>query len=508
MEHIREYVQKASSFGEYYKANVYTHLKEVTNEIISVFKKIFEQNARESGLVISNSVYEDIYLFDFTDRVKEPGSLTEKLKNKNLIFELEEFFNVESLSEEKKSSLNDFFYKIDDIIGIKILTSLNYDCKYVLNLIKKEMSGEVNGVQLFLDGEIPTTMSNGREIYKLKGFFRDKYAFEVQIKSKIDSAWGDLEHNLFYKDYDFNYIKNNNKEIMVNIGSVLEKTEDLMLSIREGKKEFSNAYEKYNFYQSISDGYEKFVQENYGSKYILEKNMDKLFGLYDCCFGKYSVNQQVKVEDIKIPAGIVLENELSNNFKHLKLKNFEVSLIETIHFNWLNIIVQEEIQEIERIERLIRGLLYDSINKIAGQLQMNLLSEQYVNSIINILKDNHFEYFRNNILLNTELLAQFILINIAIDQVSNNAQDDDFGEFEDLNNENAEEFIEQLILVVFKHLFIENMNVSQDTDNKIFISAMIKVLIEHNASNEKNNEVTQGTIHMLNTILGGRYGEI
>ncbi|MDZ4422070.1 hypothetical protein [Bacillus cereus] len=508
MEHIREYVQKANSFGEYYKANVYTHLKKVTNEIISEFKRIFEQNARESGLVISNSVYEDIHLFDFTDRVKDPVSLTEKLKNKNLIFELEEFFNVESLSEEKKLSLNDFFYKIDDIIGIKILTSLNYDCQYVLNLITKEMSEEINGVQLVLDGEIPTTMSNGRKIYKLKGCFRDKYAFELQIKSKIDSAWGDLEHNLFYKDYDFNYIKNNNKEIMVNIGSVLEKTEDLMLSIREGKKEFSNAYEKYNFYQAISDEFEQFVQENYGSKYILEKNMDKLYGLYNCCFGEYSVNRKVKVEDIKIPESRVLENALSNNFKHLKLKNFEISLIETIHFNWLNIKEQEGLQEIERIEGLIRGLLYDSLNKIASLLQMKLLSEQYVDSIINILTVYQFDYFQKNILLNTELLAQFVLINIAIDQVSNNAQDEEFGEFEDLDNENFEEFLEKLKLVVFKHLFIEKINENQDTDSKIFISAMIKVLNEHNASNKKNNEVTQETIHLLNTILGGRYGEI
>ncbi|WP_025118629.1 hypothetical protein [Bacillus sp. H1m] len=504
MEHIREYVEKANSFGEYYRENVYTHLKEITNKISDEFKKVFEQNARASGLVISNSVYEDIHLFEFTDRVKDPVSLTEKLKNKNLIFELAESFDIENMDQEKKLSLNDFFYKIDDIIGIKILTSLNYDCMYVLQLIKQEMSNDTNGVELVLDGEIPTTMSNGRKIFKLKGSYRNKYSFELQIKSKIDSAWGDLEHNLFYKDYDFNYIKNNNKEIMVNIGSLLEKTEELMFSIREGKKEFSSAYEKYNFYQAISEGFEQFVQENYGSKYILEKNMDRLYGLYNCCFEEYSVGHKVNVEDIEIPGDLSLEDGLSNNFRLLKRNNFEVSLIEIIHFNWMKIRGQEDAQEVDRIEKLIRGILSDSLDKVAILLKMDLLSEQYIDTIINILKEYGFDFFKKNILLNTELLTQFVLINISIDEVSNNAKDDEFNKFEDLDSETFEEFLKQFTLIIFKHLFVENMDVSEDTDRKIFISAMMKALNEHHSSN-KNIEVIQETINSLNTILGGRY---
>ncbi|WP_286230591.1 hypothetical protein [Neobacillus mesonae] len=506
MEHIREFVGKANSFGEYYKHNVYNHLKDITNQIISEFKKTFENHARSSGLVISNSVYSNIYLYEFTDRVKDPISLVEKLKNKNLIFELAQSYDLTNLGEDEKSSLNKFFYKVDDIIGIKILTSLNEDCKNVLQLIKQEMSDSLNGIELVLDGEIPTTMSNGRKIYKLKGCYKDTYSFELQIKSKIDSAWGDLEHNLFYKDYDFNYIKNNNREIMVNIGSLLEKTDKLMFSIRNGKQEFSNEYKRYAFFQAISEGFEKFVLENYSSKYILEKNMDTLYDLYNYCVGTESENYKVKYENIKVPINLTLESNLINNFNLLKMNNFEITLLEAIHFNWLQEETQEEHnKQIERVEKLINGLLYHSLNKVSNKLQMQLITEQYTNKIINIITEYKFDFFKKNLLLNTELLAQFVMLFISINEAAETARDEDFSEYEDLEYENVDQFIDQLILIIFKQIFVENVDINEEKDTRIFITEMVKVLNKHNSSKRENNEVIQETINLLNKILGGNY---
>lgn len=508
MEYIRDHIESANTFGDYYANNVYEHLKITINEITGKFVEIFEKFAREYQLVISNSVYSEIYLFEFTNRVKEPISLIEKLKNKNLIFELKQSFDLSStLDQDQMESLNNFFYKIDDILGIKILTSLNEDCKNVIKLISDHVK-ELPDLELDINGDIPTTMNNGRKIYKLKGCYKSTYSFELQVKSKIDSTWGDLEHNLFYKDYDFNYVKNNNKEIMSGVGSLLEKTEDLMLSIRQSKEEFNNDYTRYRFYQLINEDFEHFIEDLYGSKFILEKNMDGLYHLYNYCFERNSeVN---RVADIKIPQQLSLNNPLSNNFNVLKLKNLDIALFEAIHYNWLlQIRPEEEIEEKDRLENLIAGLLHYSFNQIGNSFNMTLLSETYTSNIINILKENSFNHFKGNILLDINILAQFVMIYSSVENIVDNSKDEEFIEFDDLNIDNHQEFTIELMLILFKSLIVEEMVVIDEQDKRIFISKMITYLnINHlDSSNKKKFHVIQETISSLNAILGGGYNE-
>lgn len=508
MEHIKDYIEKANSFGKYYEQNVYSHLKEITSEITKEFKEVFEQHARDAGLVISNSVYENIYLFEFTDRVKEPNSLVEKLKNKNMIFDLSNSFNIVDLEDEQKILLDNFFFKIDDIIGIKILTSLNKDCENVLELLKKEITNNPNGIELALDGEIPTTMSNGRKIFKLKGCYKSKYAFELQVKSKIDSTWGDLEHNLFYKDYDFNYVKNNNKEIMLGIGSLLEQTENLMLSIRQSKNEFNNEYNKYSFYQSVNEGFKDFVQLHYNSNYVLEKNMDRIYGMYEICFGAYSQNHIVKVEDIELPQPSLVASNLNENFNVLKTNNFDIALLEAIHFNWIRTKQMLNISEDQgRIDSLVKALLCHSLNEVAELLEITLLPERYIDTIMNIINNNQFEGFRENLLINTGKLAQFVMINNAIDEVGNSSEEEEFSDFEYLELEGFTEFVEELKFILFNQLFIKEVRLTgeNDRDKRIFISKMMKVLNKIDSVEKNKLKIVKQAQGLLNTILGGSY---
>ena len=75
----------------------------------------------------------------------------------------------------------------DDIIGIKILTELEDDCKKVISLLKDKYLMLFNDKRkLYLDlddlEKQPIRMRNGLEFYKIKGIYAESFKFELQIK--------------------------------------------------------------------------------------------------------------------------------------------------------------------------------------------------------------------------------------------------------------------------------------------------------------------------------------
>jgi len=317
MKAIKKYPESAELFSKYYEEFIYPELLEVAEQILTIFKECFEKYGEQYDLVISNSVYSKIDLYEFSYRVKSQAGLAEKLVRNNLIFNLKDNFNLGKLSAAKKESLKEHLCNIDDIIGLKIVTSLNFDCNNVRQLIKEKNSYFKDILFELKDNKL-APMRNGGRMHRIKCKYKDQYCFELQIKSKINSAWGDLEHNLFYKDYDFNYIKNNNQDIMKNIGGLLEQVEELMLSIRNSKKEFDDSYQKLNFKYKITKDYKEFVADNFTSEYLLEKNVDKLFYMYTADCNEYTDKSILLKNKIKIPNYSSIEGILSNNFIKLK----------------------------------------------------------------------------------------------------------------------------------------------------------------------------------------------
>ena len=89
-----------------------------------------------------------------------------------------------------------------DIIGVRVVTELRHDCNKVLALLRAFIDDlattEVVLDKIDLESQ-PQKMKNGLFIYKIKGIFRSDFGFELQIKSKIEEAWGDMDHAIFIK---------------------------------------------------------------------------------------------------------------------------------------------------------------------------------------------------------------------------------------------------------------------------------------------------------------------
>jgi len=157
-------------------------------------------------------------------RVKSAESLREKILRKG-------YYN----KYENGAAIID---ALPDLIGIRIQCLLNQEEKNAYELLQnKKMSLDEEGfsnykterearMTLLLQNQ-PEKQKNGHDIYRIEGRYYDPewmklIHFEVQIKSMVHSFWGELEHSMFYKNYDYSISQKILTQSMDNILAELD----------------------------------------------------------------------------------------------------------------------------------------------------------------------------------------------------------------------------------------------------------------------------------------------
>lgn len=209
--------------------------------IVDKLKELVDKYAGDYGLTKSNSVRK-LKFYSFVSRVKEKDSFSEKLIRNNDY----NFFDSELDDLEKIDSvrLKEKIKDLDDLIGVKILTDLNIDSINMFKLVSsvkflKEL--KENGIIINSDdlSDQPVIMKNGLNIFKLRCEY-ETWKFELQIKSKLESAWGDMEHSIFYKDYKLTPVRDLAQHSMIHIGKLLLEIDGFLEEIREANDNFSD----------------------------------------------------------------------------------------------------------------------------------------------------------------------------------------------------------------------------------------------------------------------------
>lgn len=145
---------------------------------------------------------EEDYFLNVISRIKSPESIKEKILKYNLY--------------KKFDVAEELFTGISDIIGIRI------ECRFIpdeekvymklLELFDVELGDGFYScsknmkVSVKLDEPQPQYQKNGFEIYKIDGHYlgdNKTYNFELQIKSLVNNFWGDIEHRILYKNYNY-----------------------------------------------------------------------------------------------------------------------------------------------------------------------------------------------------------------------------------------------------------------------------------------------------------------
>lgn len=330
---IQDNIQMYGRLKEVYQETVFGTLKEPCNKLKELFTQLLNDKASEFSLLASNSVYRSKY-YQVKERIKKGDSFYEKLIRKNLGLEIVgkfELLSSVSTLEDKKSQVVNEIQKIDDLIGLRIVTELKEDCKNVYKLLLNSAEFfQANSIKFYDLDDQPQQMQNGLGIYRIKGVFQSLFSFELQIKSKIDEAWGDMDHSLFYKDYSISPIKDTVQVTMNNVGILLDKIERLLYDLRESGANYSENAEHLKFQENLeAEVSETFLQEFKVPIKLKEISIYLKFfkdkaGIGDEKLGK------INFEHLNWS----INDEFCLNFIRIRNKDHRLIVIETLYLNW------------------------------------------------------------------------------------------------------------------------------------------------------------------------------
>ena len=127
---------------------------------------------------------------------------------------------------------------------VRIECRFEQDERAIYKMLKKHFNirneegyyyNEMNpNVKLSLDGRQPQKQKNGFKIFRIDGIVTDTNTdlpFELQIKSLVNSFWGEIEHKIIYKNYNYLLVDDLLIEMMHSIKNNLALLDKQLLTI-------------------------------------------------------------------------------------------------------------------------------------------------------------------------------------------------------------------------------------------------------------------------------------
>lgn len=241
---------------------------------------------------------------NINSRVKSSKSLKEKI--------------IRNKYYQKYDTKEALFKNVPDIIGVRIECRFIQDEADLYKFIKRlfneksevyenySCSSKNRNLLLNLSDKQPQEQKNGMKIYRIDGKYlygESSVNFELQIKSLVNVFWGEIEHKVIYKNFNYVIADQFYKDIMKSIKNSLSTIDQQLLLI-------SNQLE-----QSEEIGYEQ-----------QEKQMEKMLAkaVYDIFAKRMKESIGVLVDFKKSCEAIVRyvfrdtlgqpENRLDENF--------------------------------------------------------------------------------------------------------------------------------------------------------------------------------------------------
>lgn len=380
-----------------------TRLKKILSQLIEAISEDFK-------LSKLNSVRK-LKFYSIVSRVKEANSLSEKLIRNN---DYNDFDNIlQDIDNIDPIQLKNKLKELDDIIGVKILTDLNIDTINMFKLISSSnfvTYAKDKGIVLNEDDlkSQPVQMKNGLNIYKIKCQFED-WKFELQIKSKLESAWGDMEHSIFYKDYKVTPVRDLAQQSMNHIGQLLIEIDDFLQEIRNANDNFSINSNVILFINEFEEKFSNVVRDNLNG---ISYNFKKIASI---CYNIKQVNPSA-LDNSKIELDYQsFENEKYNPYIKYRNENFDLQIFESIILTNINSNITKE--NIEGYLDTYFSLIKYSYKKMI--LENHLIQdEEMAESITNTIFSVCINYGCKNYILNTKDIYEHIdNLKVIIDSI-------------------------------------------------------------------------------------------
>lgn len=332
-------------YNEDFRNNLSNIAKE---EIKSYLLKVILANQEESELVYSNNVHSGTY-YDFLIRIKKTRSLEEKFFRKNMIWEISEKLEGKE-TEERKQMIEEFLLEMDDLIGIKILTQVKNDSEKIYEILNKNLANlKTYGIEFKDFHKQPKPMKNGMDIYNIKGRFNNEYNFELQIKSQIESAWADMDHEMFYKDYDITPVRKSVQVTMNKVGKLLHEIDGLLYSIRSSKLDFEEEENKIILLRKLNEEYQRFIQEMFNVEFSFD--FSRYVDFYDYMATSFECERnKISKDYIGYPKIIQDGSVLTKTYAEIHRKNYDTLVNEIVFLSFKNMKNRGVSQELDLVE--------------------------------------------------------------------------------------------------------------------------------------------------------------
>lgn len=380
---------------------------------------VLNKAADELENFFTNSFFINDHFLNVNYRIKSPESLKEKILRHNLYLT---FSTPEELVEN-----------LSDLIGFRIECRFISDeqkiYKEIMSLFSiKESDGYFSNplnsnISLRLDEKQPQIQKNGFEIYKIDGRYikeNVRVNFELQIKSMVNVFWGDIDHRVLYKNFNYMLTEDFFKDIMSSIKDSLGMIDRQLMLVYNHLNDMdaSNIHTKKSQLKAllskmIHDLYIVKVRQELGLvidfkkstdvivDYIFMRSGDELSDSYSSYFIKI-INRlnEVALNDVSFDAyiefdrQIYLEDDFSKDIQRILLnvinKDFKWNLFFKILFEI------EEGTNAENFERFIIFIRDRLLNGLEVLILENSILENEREQTLSKLKDHIILRFEDN----------------------------------------------------------------------------------------------------------------
>lgn len=192
-----------------------------TLSLLKMKREDYQQIRKEVKYILLDLLnHKNEMIMDISSRVKTADSLREKIIRNKLYL--------------KHETSQDILDNLSDLIGLKIECRFMGEEMKVFSILTNHFknrnedgyyhSEKYPYLKLEMDTPQPQKQRNGFNIYRIDGYYErdnEKVRFELQIKSMVNSFWGDIEHKLVYKNTNYYVYDTFMKELLSSINSNL-----------------------------------------------------------------------------------------------------------------------------------------------------------------------------------------------------------------------------------------------------------------------------------------------
>lgn len=431
-----EFKDRVEEIYDKFSKDLDNSAKNIIEFMDDTFKKILKDNNKYE-LIHNNGVITGNY-YKFSYRVKGSKSLGDKLVRKSDLLKLRG--RLIKNNNEVQEVIKFLRERYSDLIGIKILGDLHYDEINIFKLIKGNLDRFKDDYKeitfLNLDKQ-PQPMENGLEIFRIDCIYSDivtsqDYKFELQIKSQLMSAWADMEHQQYYKNYTFNPIRNTSQPIMNEVGKLIYQTEELLIRIRNSEKDFKEVQNRIQFTSELNEKYGNYLMSSLSIQ--PEPMLTNIAGALHILSEKLQPDEESLLALLASEDRyelIHIEDDDLANYIEMRDSDFHIQILEAIVLLWY------------KSKNIYLG------NKESYQSAINNFKEDYVIALTNTYKINGLAKIFNEFFhkLFEELPSPEIYLNVslykditAFFKQSHDEWQRSFGEYEEiLKNDSSDE---------------------------------------------------------------------